>query len=168
MSTGVLVPIEEYLNTSYSPDCEYVDGVVLERNLGELDHSRLQKALVGWFFMRASELAVEALPEQRVQVHPRRFRVPDVCVVVGMATEQILTQPPLAVIEILSKDDTMERMQEKIDDYLAFGVPYVWVLNPRSRKAWVYTSQGAHEAKDGILRTEQPAISLPLADLFRV
>src|SRR5216684_6011951 len=26
MSTGVLVPIEEYLNTSYSPDCEYVDG----------------------------------------------------------------------------------------------------------------------------------------------
>ena len=28
-----LVSVREYLNTSYSPECEYVDGRVLERNL---------------------------------------------------------------------------------------------------------------------------------------
>jgi len=42
MATGTLVSVEEYLNTSYSPDCDYVDGEVLERNLGEREHSELQ------------------------------------------------------------------------------------------------------------------------------
>lgn len=37
--------MEEYLSTSYRPDREYVDGVGLERNLGERDHSALQSFL---------------------------------------------------------------------------------------------------------------------------
>lgn len=28
-----LMPIEEYMQTSYSPDCEYIDGVVVERDV---------------------------------------------------------------------------------------------------------------------------------------
>ena len=36
-----LVSVEEYLNTSYDgADREYVDGRIVERNLGEKDHSR--------------------------------------------------------------------------------------------------------------------------------
>jgi hypothetical protein len=35
MATNVLIPVSEYLKTSYSPDCDYVDGEVQERNLGE-------------------------------------------------------------------------------------------------------------------------------------
>jgi len=57
-------------------------------------------------------------------------------------------------------------MQDRIDDYLKFGVRYVWVINPRSRRAWVHTSEGIHEAKDGILRTENPAFEVPLLELF--
>ncbi len=37
------VSVEEYLRTSYGPDCEYVDGRIEERNLGELEHSILQR-----------------------------------------------------------------------------------------------------------------------------
>lgn len=114
----------------------------------------------------AREFGVEPLIEQRVQVHARRFCVPDVSVVLGSPTEQILTQPPLLIIEVLSKDDTMESMQDRIDDHLAFGVPYVWILSPRTRKAWVYTIHGAHEAKDGLLKIDLPPITLPVADLF--
>ena len=33
MAAGVLIPVEEYLRTSYRPDCDYVDGEVLGRNL---------------------------------------------------------------------------------------------------------------------------------------
>jgi len=36
------VSVEEYLNTSYRPDCDYLEGELLERNVGEWDHSRLQ------------------------------------------------------------------------------------------------------------------------------
>ena len=33
--------MEEYLATSYRPDCDYVDGEIEERNLGEKEHSIL-------------------------------------------------------------------------------------------------------------------------------
>ena len=42
MATATIVPVEEYLRTSYDPDMEYVDGALLERNVGERRHSRLQ------------------------------------------------------------------------------------------------------------------------------
>ena len=44
-----LVPVEEYLHTAYSPDCDYVDGVVEERNVGEKDHNKAQQELVFYF-----------------------------------------------------------------------------------------------------------------------
>ena len=167
MATATLVSVEEYLSTSYSPDREYVDGVVLERNLGELDHSETQGELVTYLRNRRKQLGVWAFPEQRVQVKPTRFRVPDICVVAGpKPKEPILTRPPFLCIEILSKDDRAVDLQEKIDDYLAFGVAYVWVINPLARRAWVYTSEGSNEAKNGVLRTENPEIMVPLSDIF--
>ncbi|MGI8990337.1 MAG: hypothetical protein ACR2I2_12265 [Bryobacteraceae bacterium] len=66
MSSATLIPVSEYLATSYRPDRDYVDGFVLERNLGEWDHSRLQMAVSGWFFMRRRELGIHVVPEQRV------------------------------------------------------------------------------------------------------
>jgi hypothetical protein len=40
------ISVEEYLSTSYRPDCDYVDGLVEERNLGEYDHAAVQSALL--------------------------------------------------------------------------------------------------------------------------
>ena len=45
----------------------------------------------------------------------------------------------------------------KIEDYLKFGVSYVWVVDPQTHKAWTYTSDLIREVRDGILRTENPA-----------
>ena len=42
MRTAALVSLEEYLATSYHPDCDYVDGMLTERNVGQKDHSKLQ------------------------------------------------------------------------------------------------------------------------------
>jgi len=53
--TAVLTAIEEYLDTNYSPDREFVDGTVLERHLGEKSHSRVQ--------IQRDLLSREALPE---------------------------------------------------------------------------------------------------------
>jgi Uma2 family endonuclease len=58
-----------------------------------------------------------------------------------------------------------EYMQEKIDDYLAFGVPHIWVINPRKMRAFHYTVDGMREAKDGILQTSNPNIVVPLLQL---
>lgn len=106
------------------------------------------------------------MPERRVQVKPNRFRVPDITVVAGpLPATPILHEPPFLCIEILSRGDSMDDMQERIDDYLAFGVRHVWVVNPRTRRAFLYTSEGMKEAKDGFLRTWSPDIEVPIAAL---
>ena len=164
MATSSLVSVREYLSTSYRPDCDYVDGVVVERNLGEYDHARLQSEVLFYFHARRKEWGIRVVPEQRVQVSPTRFRVPDVCVVLGEPVEQIFKTPPFICIEILSKDDRLSDMQERVGDFLNFGVRYVWVIDPRTRKAWRCTMGGISEVSE--LRTEDPEIVVPLDALF--
>ena len=160
-----LVSVEEYLRTVYDPDCDYVDGVVLERNVGEKSHSKLQKRLMWYLDQHYQGLFV--IQETRVQVSRSRFRVPDVCVIDGPEPdEEIFTEPPFLCIEILSPEDRMSRMQVKIDDYLAFGVKYVWLVDPQTHKAWIYTSDLIREVRDGVLRTADPEIAVPLDRLF--
>lgn len=167
MKTLAPIPVEEYLCATYHPDRDYVDGEVLERNVGERDHSELQRELMFFFRGRQQQWNVFVFPEQRVQVSPTRFRVPDLCVYAGeKPKEQIFRTPPFICIEILSPEDRLERIQEKIDDYLDFGVPYVWVINPRNRRAWTYTKEGSREVKDGLLYTENPSLAVSLAEVF--
>jgi hypothetical protein len=73
MATGTLISVSEYLSTSYRPDCDYVDGRVLERNLGEFDHATLQTAVAIWFGNRRHEWNILVVVEQRVQVSQRVF-----------------------------------------------------------------------------------------------
>jgi Uma2 family endonuclease len=165
MAIATIVPLAEYLATSYRPDCDYVDGEVRERNVGETDHSRLLARLTTYFGQREAQWGITVLTEQRVQVKPTRFRIPDVLVVEGgVPAEPILRQPPLICIEVLSREDTIRDMQERIDDYLAFGVRYVWVIDPKTRRAFAYTAEGIEEIKNGVLRTQNPDIEIPLAD----
>jgi len=166
---GVLIPLSEYLTTSYRPDREYLDGAVVERNLGEREHSALQVELAIILSRMRRQLGFHIFTEQRVQVTEQRFRVPDVCVLVGpKPTQPIFTTPPFLCIEILSKDDRMSEMQERIDDYLKFGVGYVWVVDPLRRRAHIHTSEGSREVKDGILGTSNPEITVALDELFAV
>jgi Uma2 family endonuclease len=168
MAARTLISVEEYLKTSYRPDCDYVDGEVRERIVGEYDHARLHKVLVFYLAQREKEWGIEVVPEQRVQVGPGRFRVPDLCVVLDSAPrEQVFTKPPFLCIEILSPEDRLSRVEERVDDYLAMGVPYVWVLDPVTKRAWEITpAHGWREVKSGVLRTENPALEVPLVEIF--
>jgi Uma2 family endonuclease len=166
MPVTELITVEEYLSTDYSPDCDFVDGVLEDRHVGEKDHSSLQAALIAWFFARRKELGIEVFPEQRVQISASRYRIPDVCVTLGLPDEQIFTTPPFLCIEILSPEDEMRRVLVKIADYFEFGVPYVWLIDPRKRTATVYTANEMRPVSDGVLRTQNPDIAVPLSDLF--
>ncbi|MGP8246492.1 MAG: Uma2 family endonuclease [Bryobacteraceae bacterium] len=165
MATGSLVSIQEYLTSAFSPDCDYVDGVMEERNWGERDHAKLQGAVAAYLYARRKEWGIHVYLELRIQVSATRFRVPDVCVVAGPApAEQIFRTPPFICIEILSPDDRMARVQQRIGDYIAFGVPYIWILNPEDHKAYRCTGEGMLEVKE--LRTANPEIVVPLEALF--
>jgi len=167
MGTATLVSVEDYLNTSYSPDREYIDGRIVERNLGEKTHSSIQTNLIHYCMIRRKELGIKVYAEQRVQVSPTRFRIPDVTVVQASQFQgEIFSNPPHLCIEVLSKDDTLDYMQEKIDDYQRFGVPYIWIINPRLRKGYVATKAGIVEAESGVFTTSDPEIRVPVAEIL--
>jgi Uma2 family endonuclease len=160
------VSVEEYLNTSYDPDCDYVDGELVERNVGEFDHADLQTQIVVYLnrYRRAGWIAVV---EQRVQVARTRFRVPDVCVMrAEKPMPQIFRTPPVIAIEILSPEDRLSTMQKRIDDYLAFGIPNVWLIDPRDRRAFTYTREGSTGSTDLVLHAQDCDIVLDLNEVF--
>ncbi len=165
MATATLISVSEYLKSSYRPDCDYVDGRIEERNVGEHDHAALQAELIFWFRQRREEWNIEVLPEQRVQISPNRFRIPDVCLVsLDEAVEQILTKPPLVCIEILSPEDTVRRLQERVEDYRQLGMPNIWVLDPGTRRGYDCRPSGWFEATE--FEIPNTPIRLALPELF--
>jgi Uma2 family endonuclease len=162
VSTVALIPVEEYLSTNYDPDVDYVDGVLEERNKGEFEHGDLQGALLRYLLENAERFRVLAVPETRVQVAPRRFRVPDICCIRKRPKRGIITEPPVLCIEILSPEDRFPRMQQRIADYLAMGVGHVWVIDPANLDlAFVYErGQQPREVTDRILTAGDIRVNL--------
>jgi Uma2 family endonuclease len=163
MATALHISLSEYLATSYRPDREYVEGEVRERNVGKWEHARVQALLAAWFVNHESQWGVMASTEQRVRVSPKRIRVPDLVVLAAGPQPDVLTDPPLLVIEILSPDDTYSDTQERAQEYRAMGVEMVWIIDPKTRSGrmcsgaeWVESSR--LEVKGTPLYVELPAI----------
>ncbi len=128
------------------PDCEYLDGEIVERNLGERPHSQVQLRLSVFFAALGKTRPVHPLPEIRVRVSPTRYRIVDLAVFAGEApTENVPSRPPLVAIEIVSRDDRHTEIVEKLDEYLRWGVRHVWLVDPWLRKLYVYSSSGLSE-----------------------
>ena len=135
MAASVLTPISDYLHTVYRPDREYLDGEVVEKSMGKWEHSRLQALLAMWFGQHEQEWKIQTATEWRLQVSPLRVRLPDVVLVRDGAQPDILTTPPLLVVEILSPDDSYSDTQQRAQDYLTMGVPTIWIIDPQTRTA---------------------------------
>jgi Uma2 family endonuclease len=129
--------------------------------------SRVHKAVGFLLFQKEAQWGVRALKSQRIQVSPTRFRVPDVCVLLASdPRDPIVRTPPVLCVEILCGTDTMIRLNQKLWDYFQMGVRYLWVLDPLSKRAFCYTPGEMHEVLDGVLRTNNPDLEVPLADAF--
>ena len=135
------ISVEEYLRTTSDPDCEYVRGVIKERAVGELDHASWQDAILHWFREHRLAWNIRVYPELRVQVAADNYRVPDVTVLSRNAPrEQVVTETPLAVFEILSPTDRMTDVLEKLADYQQMGIPAIWVIEPKKPTCYLYSS----------------------------
>ena len=166
-STIAHVSLEEYLNTDYEPDCDYVDGVLEERNVGKHRHSETQSLIIAILFAQESRHAYRVMTAQRVQVSPTRVRIPDVCLIPRDDRDEITQRPPLLWIEILSPDDRFRRVLGRLEDCLRFGVPMIWIIDPYSKEAWVLTPEApVTQVQDGVLRCAKPGLEICLADIL--
>lgn len=165
MAVAELVSLEEYLRTSYRPDCDYVDGELRERNVGELSHGRLQLRIGTWMYSREARWRIKVVTEVRLQIRSRRFRIPDLMVLSSDAPcEEVVHTPPLLCIEILSKDDRMTEIMERVEDYFQMGVPTCWIIDPVRRHGWVATPEHLSRATVEVLCAGE--IEMPLAEVF--
>ena len=168
-TTSHTMSVEQYLDSAFEADMDFVDGMLEERNLGEWEHGDLQSELVHLFRTMLPAWHCRAAVECRLQVSPTRFRVPDVMVLhPGQAAACIIRQPPLICIEILSPEDRWHRLENKLQDYVRMGVGNVWVIEPGSRDAFVLHGGGRKLAKDGILAVTGTLVSVDLNSVFAV
>jgi Uma2 family endonuclease len=143
-SPHIASPLEVYLHTTYRPDCDYVDGEIQERNVGEGEHAFVQGFLVSLIWKHQGEWKVVVYPELRLQVSATRYRIPDLCILPESAPfEKVLTHPPLVCVEILSSEDRWSRITERLSDYRQMGVPNLWAIDPLAEKAWFWTKDDA-------------------------
>ena len=162
-----MVALEEYLTTAFEPDCDFVDGCLEVRNVGEWDHGRLQLKIGAYFLSRYEAQGMRVVPELRIRVSADRVRIPDLCVFLKDPHEKVPSTPPFLCIEILSPEDRMSRIEVRISDYLSMGVNTVWVIDPETRQAYTATAaEGLREVKSGVLRTQSPVVEMPLAEVF--
>ena len=151
MSVETLISLEEYLNTSYDPDVEYVDGVLVERNVGDWLHSLVQRNMI--VALSRKYPRVYAVPELRSQTRSTRYRLPDVCVLLTAPKTKYLVDAAFLAVEILSEDDSMLKMMEMLEEYDGKGVPNIWLIDPRLRKMAVYSSGGLNEVRGDRIAT---------------
>lgn len=166
---SISIAEEEYLRTSYRPDCDYLEGRVEARNGFEFQHSPVQCMLSRIFGNREREWGVITTPECRLQVSRRRYRVPDVMVLRrSQKVKRIVREAPLICIEVLSSEDTWAKIRARLDEYLAMGVEHVWCFEPESREVRRYTAQGFDKVTAAELTVEGTAIRVGIAEVFSV
>ena len=167
MATASLIPVSEYLRSTYRPDCDYIDGELKERNMGERPHGLLQLIVGTIFLNNFDSWKLTAITEQRVQINSSRYRIPDICVVrASDPADDIVVVPPLLCIEILASDDRFSRLQERVNDFAGMGVQNIWVLDPWERSGYYASSRGFAQPEDGMLRIEGTPIAISLAEVF--
>jgi Uma2 family endonuclease len=139
MAAAIQIPVSEYLSTHYDPDRDYIDGELRDRNVGQWDHARVQALLAAWFINHEPAWNIVASTEQRTRVSPTRVRIIDLVVLRPGTQRDVLSEPPLLAIEILSPDDTYSELQERCEDYRRMGVPTVWIIDPKTRSGRMCT-----------------------------
>ncbi|HTS77251.1 MAG TPA: Uma2 family endonuclease [Bryobacteraceae bacterium] len=133
MATKELITPQQYLSTHFEREPEYVHGELVEKSLPTKSHSRIQQRLsvlldrVGCCY-----------PELRVQIADDAFRIPGIALFETEPAGEVPNSPPLLIIEIASPDDKMHDLLEKFEEYRAWGVPHICMVEPELKKLYVY------------------------------
>lgn len=159
-----LVSVEEYLRTSYDPNMEFVDGVLVERNIGEWSHSRAQGNVLVALSNKYPHLKVAL--SLRSQTATTRYRIPDVSVLLAPPTGKYLLAAAFVVVEILSEDDVMGVVVAKLKEYAAKGVPNIWLIEPRLQSMWAYCPPALVEIEGDTIATADGSVELSRSEIF--
>ncbi len=165
MNSKTLMSVEEYLHTTFDgADREYLDGEVVERNMGNKSHGRIQVIIASLLRQHEARTGLYVIVEMRQKVTEVRYRIPDVAVFDGEPEGEVPSVPPLVAIEILSPDDRIGYVVPKLEEYRSWGVRHIWIADPEDRKLFAYGAAGLHEVNE--LELPEYGIVLTKTELF--
>jgi Uma2 family endonuclease len=134
MAGTTAIPVKEFLANRDYRYAEYLDGEVVERPFTSYPHNRALARLVAAFMIALERTRLFPAPTQHIPIAARRYRVPDLCVYAGVEpTENYPTTPPLAIFEVLSPEDSYSSIRDRFNEYRAFGVERLWLVDPEAR-----------------------------------
>ena len=164
MATTTGISLEEYLQTSYKPDCEYIDGALKEKPVVQFVHGKLQGLLFVWFWQHQAEWHTQCAVETRTQVGAAKVRLPDLVVVSANSHEQgTLTVAPLVAVEVLSPTDSYADLRARAEDLTAMGVRNVWLIDPDHRTGEIWRNGHWQPAGSDRIEAVDSPIFLDLA-----
>jgi Uma2 family endonuclease len=164
-----LISVDEYLHTTYEPDMEYVDGVLVGRNAGTKLHGLLQTIVAIYLGQFRKAYRINVLTETRLLMKTGRYRIPDIMVLERpFREERVVREVPAVTIEIKSPDDTFDDVLDKSLEYAELGVPNIVVLDPDNERQYVFANRALQLSTITSLYLPSSNASLPFVvdDIF--
>ncbi len=164
MGTKAALSVEQYLHTSFPDlDMEYRDGEVVERSLPTYLHGKTQFLILAFFGALRKTLSLYVCAETRMRLRAGLYLIPDVAVFHPDEPGEVPDFPPLIAIEILSLDDRLAAVRDKLEEYRAWGVVHVWLVDPYSKR--MYTCNGGLTEVQA-LTVPELGVELKASDVF--
>jgi Uma2 family endonuclease len=177
MQDAKLVTAEELFHSG--PEwCELIRGRVVELIPPGGRHGRIQASIahrLTGFVLSAEIGTVYGEVGFVIERNPDTVRVPDVAFVEGGRLENVdetryLPFAPDLAVEVVSPSDTFPYIEEKAAQWLAAGSRMVWVVEPESRRVFVYRNA---EPREDLSESDTldggevlPGFTTPVADCF--
>jgi Uma2 family endonuclease len=166
-----------YLDAADKRLVELIDGVLVEKTLGHQE-AHLGGVVLQYFnnYLDDHDLGVAYGADAPFRILPEQVRLPDACFVSwktlggALPKEPIASVAPELTVEVLSKSNTKGEMNRKRREYFLAGVRELWIIDPKTQTAEIYTSpdEKRHLGQDDSLDGGKllPGFSLPLKKLF--
>src|SRR2546430_12999245 len=126
VGTSTLISVDEYLRTSYEPDMDFVDGVLVRRHVGAQRHGRLQTILAADLEKHRKTHEIAVFTAARLRISSTRYRVPDVSVLeIPYTKAREILDVPAIVVEIKSPGDRFDEILDRCFDFEKLTVPNI-------------------------------------------
>ena len=159
-----LISVEEYLRSSFKPNCDYIDGVLRQKPMPTFEHGNVQ-LVVCELINRLG--GFRATPEQTLRIRDTKYLVPDVAAQRLSELQRPYPSKPVHLcVEILSPGDRFSDAVAKCDEYHEWGVPYCWIIDPQKNRAWQYDAGGRPNEVPADGDISAAPIILSHADIF--
>lgn len=159
--------LAQYKKVIFRPDAHYVDGRIIPRTLGDFTHGQAVGDLIAQLHPTCRALKLSSCISLRLQISPTRIRVCDFVILTAkVPREQVPTVAPLLCVEVLSPGQSPVEELDTLADYLAMGVPNIWLIDPTHRSASTFDATGFHQVDPTNLRISDTPIHLDLSEAF--